>query len=288
MRTLGTELKSWLLGLTAALQFLTRLPVPVQIEWTPAVLRRSLAFYPLVGALLGYVLLGSAWLLGIVLPELPASVLLLCIWIGLTGALHLDGLMDTADGVLSHRPRERMLEIMKDSRVGAMGVIVCVLVILLKWSALYTILHSSGKAACALLVLVPVWSRAFMTAAVAFWPYARREGGMGGFFSGGKKPFAAAAAAFAFGISLAVLGIFQLLGRQIPYDVLWGTSLGIVWQVILTAVVLLSLTFAAGWVLASMIARKLGGLTGDTYGALNELLETVLLLAIAALVQFGF
>ena len=76
------------------------------------------------------------------LPTMPAAVLLLAIWVVLTGGLHLDGLMDTADGILSHRPREQMLEIMKDSRVGAMGVIVCVLHLLLKFSLLYTLLDA--------------------------------------------------------------------------------------------------------------------------------------------------
>lgn len=186
MRNLAAELKLWLFGLITAVQFLTRLPLPVRIEWTPAVLRRSLAFYPVVGMILGLLLTGSGWVLEKTLPPLPAAALLLCLWIGLTGALHLDGLMDTADGLLSHRSRERMLEIMKDSRVGAMGVIVCVAVLLLKWSVMVPLLTDGALTGSWILLLVPVWSRTFMAAAVALWPYARSGGGLGGFLKGKK------------------------------------------------------------------------------------------------------
>ncbi|MCZ4151790.1 adenosylcobinamide-GDP ribazoletransferase, partial [Escherichia coli] len=95
-------------------------------------LRESVVYYPLVGAAIGLaVWLGGA-LFGTVLPALPAAVLTLTLWVWLTGGLHLDGWMDTADGLLSYRSRERMLEIMKDSRVGAMGVIACVLLLMMK------------------------------------------------------------------------------------------------------------------------------------------------------------
>ena len=92
------------------------------------------------------------------------------------------GLMDTADGILSHRPREQMLEIMKDSRVGAMGVIVCVLHLLLKFSLLYTLLdteHVGERGSLlVLLAIVPIWSRWFMVAAIKNWPYARPRFGV--------------------------------------------------------------------------------------------------------------
>ena len=125
----------------AAFQFLTRLPIPVQIDYTDRVFRRSAIFYPLVGFVIGFFLLLAGEGLALCLPAMPAAVLLLGFWVVLTGGLHLDGLMDTADGILSHRPREQMLEIMKDSRVGAMGVIVGVLHLLLKFSLLYTLLE---------------------------------------------------------------------------------------------------------------------------------------------------
>ena len=146
-------LVDWLRAGLAAFQFLTRLPIPVQIDYTERVFQRSSVFYPLVGFVIGLLLLLAGEGLTQVLPTMPAAVLLLAIWVVLTGGLHLDGLMDTADGILSHRPREQMLEIMKDSRVGAMGVIVCVLHLLLKFSLLYTLLEAvtmreRGQPAC--------------------------------------------------------------------------------------------------------------------------------------------
>ncbi|MEC0248215.1 adenosylcobinamide-GDP ribazoletransferase [Paenibacillus chitinolyticus] len=279
MRNLAAELKLWLFGLITAVQFLTRLPLPVRIEWTPAVLRRSLAFYPVVGMILGLLLTGSGWVLEKTLPPLPAAALLLCLWIGLTGALHLDGLMDTADGLLSHRSRERMLEIMKDSRVGAMGVIVCVAVLLLKWSVMVPLLTGGALTGSWILLLVPVWSRTFMAAAVALWPYARSGGGLGGFFEGEKKPFALLGAGVALFLSAGAVAFFHESGGTLSLKpslhVLEGA--GPVWW----GIMLLMVTFALGGVLAAWMAKKLGGLTGDTYGALNELLEALLLLAAA-------
>ena len=101
----------------AAIQFLTRIPVPVEVPFTNAVLKRSTLFFPVAGLLVGLATWGGGWLLQQVLPVMPAAALTLLIMLGMTGGLHLDGLMDTADGILSHRSRERMLEIMKDSRV---------------------------------------------------------------------------------------------------------------------------------------------------------------------------
>ncbi len=149
-------------------------------------------FYPFVGWVLGglvAVLGGMLTALG--LPPTVAAALTLCGWIALTGALHLDGLMDTADGIFSHRSRERMLEIMKDSRVGAMGVIACVLLLLIKWSLLSELLGTSGErlpSSWPLVSLAPLWSRWFMVAAIVGWPYARasQSGGLGGFFSRGR------------------------------------------------------------------------------------------------------
>ncbi|WP_311198833.1 adenosylcobinamide-GDP ribazoletransferase [Paenibacillus hexagrammi] len=191
----------WLHALAAAFQFLTRLPVPLRFEYTERIFRRSVIFYPLAGAVIGLLLWGAEVVLKHLLPPFPAAVILLAMWVGITGGLHLDGLMDTADGILSHRSREKMLEIMKDSRVGAMGVIVCVLHLLLKLSLLYTLLQADRDASIFVdssvgnsvsngisnsvsfvLVIIPCWSRWFMAASIYMWPYARKESGLGGLF----------------------------------------------------------------------------------------------------------
>lgn len=275
MHTTRTVLLDWLRACIAAFQFLTRLPIPVQINYTDRVFQRSVIFYPLAGFVIGLLLLLAGEGLSLVLPAMPAAVLLLGFWVVLTGGLHLDGLMDTADGILSHRPREQMLEIMKDSRVGAMGVIVCVIHLLLKFSLLYTLLDTAGMGgACFLLAIVPIWSRWFMVAAIHGWPYARRDSGLGSFFRGVTKwhvTLSSLVALFTTTLFIEIFSTWLADSSVISYSLIYGLT------------ILFSFatgTILIGWLLATYISRKLGGLTGDTYGALNELLETLLLLGI--------
>ncbi|MDF2924254.1 MAG: cobalamin 5-phosphate synthase [Paenibacillaceae bacterium] len=250
----------------AAVQLLSRFPLPVQVPYEERVLRRSVVFYPVVGLFIGLVLAIAGWGTVLVLPAGTAAAFLTGLWVALTGGLHLDGLMDTADGVLSHRSRERMLEIMKDSRVGAMGVIVCVLQLLMKYALLSALLANDGKLQWSLLLLVPVWSRWYMTAAIAIWPYARKGEGMGALFRE---------------VGTRELALSSLAAAVISLAVLAGALGGTGWS---TAALLsacgAAISGGAGTLAAARLARKLGGLTGDTYGAVNELAETALLLGV--------
>lgn len=262
-------LKQWGQGCVAAFQFLSRLPVPVKINYTSSVFAASTVFYPVVGAVIGMIVAAFGGLLGPVFPELPLSVMMVALWIGCTGGLHLDGLMDTADGVLSHRDKQKMLEIMKDSRVGAMGVIVFSLVLLTKWSVIAALLTVSWNMYAAFLILVPLWSRWFMVIAMRRWPYARKEGGMGSFFAGLRTLHLVLATGFAVILTFLILGLLSPF--SFPSLLFYGAGIP-------------SAALILGWGMASYLANKLGGLTGDTYGALNELLETLLLLMLTALI----
>ncbi len=289
------------LPLVAALQFLTRLPLPVRFPESDAIYRRSTVFYPAAGLLIGMLAAGAAYGLSAVFPLYVVAALALGLWVFLTGGLHLDGFMDTADGLLSYRPRERMLEIMKDSRVGAMGVIACVLLLLMKMMLLAALLDGGAAAfetgvdvgsmvpslayirlacplslieRCLLFTLVPIWSRVFLPAAIAFWPYARQGGsGLGGMFRSVRGRHATAAVALATLLSVLVLCVGG----------------GWDWQDALVACAVLSAaTGLVGGIGATFAARKLGGLTGDVYGALNETIELALLLGLVAyLFRFG-
>lgn len=261
-------LKAWL----AALQFLTRLPVPAKLAGAAgeeADFRRSVACYPAAGLVIGLLLALAGWLLSLALPPWVAAVLVATIWIGLSGALHLDGLMDTADGLLSHRTRERMLEIMKDSRVGAMGVVAGVLSVLLRVALLASLLPARGALVAFALATIPVWSRAFLATAIAGWPYARARsgGGLGGLFRGAGAKHALAAAILAGAITAAALAAFGI----------WPPG-----EAALALLVMAAVAYGAGWLIAFAVSRKLGGLTGDVYGALNECIELALLLAAVA------
>jgi len=170
--------------------------------------------------------------------------------------------------VLSHRPRERMLEIMKDSRVGAMGVIAGVLLLLTKFAALAALLENGlegdGIGWLFALACIPAWSRWWMATAIAAWPYARQSEGMGALFRGVKVRHIAASAV----LSTILTALAILLSNPTSPS---ATLLA----VMPVAAVVLGL--ALGW----WLYRKLGGQTGDTYGAMNEWVEAGLLLLLA-------
>lgn len=263
-------LKRELQAAGAAFQLLTRIPVPASIPFTPELLARSVVYYPLVGAVIGGIVAAAgAWLDGGV-PAMPAAVLLMAVWMLLSGGLHMDGLMDTADGVLSHRSRERMLEIMKDSRVGAMGVIAAVVILLFKFAVLDTWLDEGRDwlAEAPLFALACGLSRLWVVIAMAGWPFARPNEGLAAMFRNVRWRHAAGAAAMQ-----AVLTAVCLLSFP-------EASFGWLAGVALPAGIMI----AAGCGLSAWLTRRLGGLTGDTYGAMTELLEAALLFAM--IVQF--
>lgn len=235
-----------------ALQFLSSLPVRLPGMPEPRQIGRSLLYYPLVGLLFGVVLWLASHLLQGTAAPLHAA-LLLTLWVMLSGALHLDGLADSADAWLGgFGDRERTLRIMKDPRSGPIAVITLVLVLLLKFCALWVLVEQGAGAS---LVLAPVVGRAALLGLFMSTPYVR-PGGLGQALAD-HLPKAAAAWVLA-GTSLAAL----LLGG-------WQ-----VFEVMLLAV----LVFAWG---RRLMCRRLGGTTGDTAGALLELVELAVVLGLA-------
>ncbi|MFO3703600.1 adenosylcobinamide-GDP ribazoletransferase [Xanthomonas codiaei] len=249
-------------GLLAAIGFLTRIPVPARVFTRAGAQARSLCWYPLVGVLLGGVVCGLAWCLREVAPLLGAA-LLLSAWVWLTGALHLDGLADTTDAwVGGLGERARTLAIMKDPTSGPMAVTAVVLVLLLKCAALASLLAQAQAQAQApapapapaTLWLAPLLARSALVAAFLSTPYVR-AGGLGSALVGAPRAglwlalIAAAAVCMVAGLATALLcgGI--------------------------TAVVF------ALWRRACL--QRLGGMTGDTCGALVELTETAVLVTLA-------
>ena len=257
----GNRIRGWVDEAVIALQFLTRLPLFLTPHFTPAAAARSLAWFPFAGLVIGFLLILTTGV-SLLLPTLPAAVVVLAVWSALSGGLHLDGWMDTADGVLSHRNREQMLEIMKDSRVGAMGVIAGVLLMLFKFSLLTVVLEPhTDRSTWLWLMTIPVWSRWWMCVAIVLWPKARAGSGMAALFDGaGKRELIRAT------VSAFILAVAATLIGGIPA----GAAIS-------GALLSLGVCVAVGSAAAWWLTRKLGGLTGDTYGAMNELLEAVLL-----------
>jgi adenosylcobinamide-GDP ribazoletransferase len=238
-------------AVVAAFAFLTRLPL-----WAGPMrdvdLGRSVSFFPIVGLVLGLVLtvLGFA-LSGTFAPGLTA-VILVALLGGLTGGLHLDGLADLFDGVGGGRgDRARTLEIMRDSRVGAHGAAALVLLLLAKVLALAQVL---GRGDLMTVLMFPAVARWAVTPAIAFVPYARPEG-LGRAFSGEAGLWQVLAATIVTAAVLAALGLRRLVPAAAA-----------------------ALLVVAG--LSLWVRRRIGGLTGDAYGAAIELAEvTVLLIA---------
>ena len=231
-----------------ALQFLTRIQIVRQDSWTAEDFGRSTRFFPLVGLVQGVIYLLVAYLL---LPVLGKSAifasLMLILTIAITGGLHYDGFMDTMDGLLSARSRERMLEIMKDSRVGSYGALAAICLILLQWSMLRDIDEAFIFMA---VYTMPLIGRMGMVLVIASFPYARPEG-MG-------KAFAEMADRS----TLIVAGVTTISAI---------ITLG---QVAMAALVVgLSVAYLFG----RYATAKLGGVTGDVYGAAELLTETSVL-----------
>lgn len=239
--------------LLIALQFLTRLPVRLWRIPSAEENGRSLLWYPLVGLLLGVALLLGHGLLGGVSVWLQAA-LLLTIWVWLSGGLHLDGLADTADAwVGGYGDRERTLAIMKDPACGPIGVISLVLLLLLKLTALVALLQAGQWGA---LVLAPWLGRWVLPLLLYSTPYVR-PGGLGQVLVE----------------HMPRRSLPLLLGVHALAMLLFG------WMGLLALVVALMVLL----VLRHYLCQHLGGTTGDTAGALVELVETAVLVACAVI-----
>ncbi|MGE8415314.1 MAG: adenosylcobinamide-GDP ribazoletransferase [Pseudomonas sp.] len=235
-----------------ALQFLSSLPVRLPGMPEPEALGRSLLFYPLIGLLFGALLWALSALLGSVPPLLHAA-LLLAAWVLLSGGLHLDGLADSADAWLGgFGDRERTLSIMKDPRSGPIAVVTLVLVLLLKFAALVVLIEQQQGFA---LLLAPLIGRMALLGLFLSTPYVR-AGGLGQ----------------ALADHLPRLAGRQVLGLSVLACLLLGGYSGL-WALLLA--------FAVFCWLRHLMLRRLGGTTGDTAGALLELLEMTVLLAVA-------
>jgi len=232
-----------------ALQFLTRLPVRLPGVPEARLVGRSLLYYPLVGLVLGSVLAALNWTLGKA-PGLLHTALLLAAWVLLTGALHLDGLADSADAwVGGLGDRERTLAIMKDPYCGPTAVVTLMVVLLIKFAAL----DSLGPNDWRTLLLVPTLARGTIPLLFLTTPYVR-PGGLGSSLAAHLPRTASMAVIVATGVI-----------------VLLAAGMKGFWLLLTTAGVFL--------LLRALMIRRLGGTTGDTAGALVEVTEVTVLLA---------
>jgi adenosylcobinamide-GDP ribazoletransferase len=253
-----TSIKQWLKPLWIALQFFTVLPVPAYSEVSRRDLANSVLCYPLVGLLIGLILAALAYLLEPMLSSLLLAALLLALWVGLTGALHLDGLADCADAwVGGLGSRERTLEIMKDPTSGPMAVVWLVTVLLVKFALLETLL---SQQVLVWLIVTPIVGRMAAVLLLLTTRYVR-PGGLG------EVPSKELSHSKAW-VLFAVLVVIALYG----------------WPAITVAMVLFSAIVFGLW--RQMMIGRLGGCTGDTAGAMIELIELAALMAVVLVIPF--
>ena len=235
----------------AALQFLTVIPVPKGIKIEEKDLANSVIFFPLVGLFIGGILMLIAISLRKFIPSLTINLLLLFVWVGITSGLHLDGLADTVDGLSGGKDKEEILRIMADSNIGAKGAIALILLLGAKFLFLCQLPFAFRNYA---LLFAPALSRWMMVLAMNSSPYAKKEG-LGKIFVGrnDKKE------ALVTSLLMILLGL--LLFKSFFIYLLFG---------------LLSTTF----LLVTIFKKRIGGITGDNLGAINEIVEVVALLLI--------
>jgi adenosylcobinamide-GDP ribazoletransferase len=250
------------LGFLVALQFLTSLPVSLKRELSSEQLGRATTYFPAVGIIIGGILAALAWLLNHILPPAVVNILIITTLVIITGALHLDGLADTCDGLAGYKTVEERWQVMRDSRTGAFGVVGIVLLLLAKYVSLNSV---PSDLVIPALLFMPVVSRWAMVYAIFAFPYARPEGLGTAYKAATQWPQFTIATAVTLAVAFALYPVFSFKGPILVFGVGVVTS-----------------------VLAFYFKNKFAGLTGDTYGAINEigevtaLLFTVLITTIAA------
>lgn len=242
-------------GIALLFKFMTRLPVGFEPKFDSETLGKSMKFFPIVGMVMGLVLF--AFYLGLgyfIYSPMVMAVILVIIEVILTGGLHLDGLADTFDGIFSYRSKQKMLDIMKDSRLGTNGGLVLILYFILKVALIYELNIYGGLSSGVVLLMTPALARLNSVVNCASAPYARATG-MGKTFvdnTNGMGVVVATILTFIFGGAVCYFFL-------IPYAIL----------------IIIPILMLLGFIFAKLMTRKIGGITGDTLGAVVELSEVI-------------
>lgn len=243
-------------GFLVALQFLTVAPIPVRRPAAQEELGRSMRWFPGVGALLGGLVALVDWALTPVTTPEVRSVAAVALLAVLTGALHLDGLMDACDGLFALASRERRLQIMADSRVGSFGLVGAAVTLLLKYAAILALPEWGRPAGFIALGALSRWSLVYATVQ---YPAARAEG------LGQAYKAAAGRAELAIATGITVLALA-------PSGAAGAGALLLAW--------------AACMLCAQYACSRIGGLNGDVYGAISEVVEVAVAIALPPLWRF--
>ncbi len=241
-------------SLLTAFNFLTILPLPWREDAPLSLLGKAAGWFPLVGLAIGAALAGLNWGLSQIFPPGVTVALVMAVWLLVSGAIHFDGFLDSCDGLFGGKTPEQRLDIMRDHRVGAFAVAGGGLLLLLRYSALVALPDRTF-----VLLLAPTLGRWAMSLAIVFFPYARAQGLGRAMKDHARWPQA-------------------LLSTLIALAAAWfiGGPAGLAAMLVAAATLLLTALF---------IRTRIPGLTGDSYGAINELTEVTVLLLFTALLH---
>ena len=244
--------------LIGILQFMTRLPIPVDVGFDEA-FHKGMVYFPIVGLILGICYEIVARIGSLFFEPYIVTILIICSEVILTGGLHLDGLGDTFDGLYSYRDKDRILEIMKDSRLGTNGLLAIMLVLMLKAGMLYEIVYERKLF---WLIIMPAVAR-WMQLLACYKAKTPREKGMGNIFIGKVTPkMLVISSILLIGVILGTIGIHELFSGDRCYG----------YYIVQTSLSVLGLTLLTIGFIKS-VYRKIDGITGDILGAICELSE---------------
>jgi len=243
------KITKYLKGFLIQIQFLTRIPLFIKINFDEECFAGGIIFAPIIGFLIGALLIPVYLITNIFNNMLITSVVIVFVELIITGGLHIDGLADTCDGFFSGRPKEKILEIMKDSRIGTNGAIGIIMVIIFKIIFLYSI---DKNYFIQTLLIFPMLGRLNIIWSAGLSKYARESKGMGSKIT-------------------ELTGLKQIIISSI-ICLLPGL---IISQIKFVLIFLITISFAVLFTLYSK--KKIGGVTGDIFGAVIEITEVIVL-----------
>ena len=229
------------------IQFMTRIPIPIKVDYSEKKLGKSIKFFPLVGLIIGLILYCTHFLKNILYSKTIIAVILIIVEIMTVGIIHIDGLGDTFDGLFSYAKKERMLEIMKDSRIGTNGAVVLILYFITKIALISEIIAINPK----YLIIFPIIARFSTSTNTGLADYARKSG-----------------------MSNAIIsenGIFEVIFSLVLTNILVFFIIGSKGTVTVFVALLFIILFMLN------VRKKIGGITGDTMGASLELTSILVL-----------
>ena len=234
------------------IQFMTRIPIPLKISYSEKKFGKSIKFFPLVGLIIGLILYFSNFLITVYLKNIfynktIIAIFLIILEILIAGIIHIDGLADTFDGLFSYAKKEKMLEIMKDSRIGTNGAVVLILYFITKTVLISEIITTNPK----YLIIFPIIARLSTPVNAGLSNYARKSG-MSNAIISENGIFEVI-----FSLALSIILVFYIIGIE--------------------GIITIFIAFIFIIIFMLNVRKKIDGITGDTMGACLELTSILVL-----------